>query len=268
MEGDQMDPSLERRTLAVEDRHWWFRGRRAIVLDAARRLARRRPVERILDAGCGGGGMLGRLSEHGAVTGIEPSPASRRRAQARGFGEVLDGRIGSLPFDEGEFDLILSLDVIEHIDDDEAALHDLHRVAAPGGRLLVTVPAHPRLWSEHDELNHHFRRYTRSSLAQVAERGGWRVLRMTHFNAFLLPVAAVAHKAAGNDGLGVPPAPLNRAMEGVLGLERRLISLGVRLPLGLSLIAELEAPPRAGRRIAEPVLGATVRPQREPVSAR
>jgi SAM-dependent methyltransferase len=238
-----MDPSLERRTLAVEDRHWWYRGRRAIVLDAIERMAEGHARDRILDVGCGGGGMLADLARLGSVTGVEPSLQSRRRALARRVGTIVNARLGTLPFEQGSFDIALALDVIEHIEDDDRALRDLRRVVSPGGALLVTVPAYPRLWSHHDELNHHFRRYTRIGLAELAGRSGWRVRRMTHFNSLMLPAAALAHKLTRSDGLGVPPKPVNRAMEAVLHVERSLIKAGMSLPFGLSLLAELEADP-------------------------
>jgi SAM-dependent methyltransferase len=147
-----------------------------------------------------------------------------------------------LPFADDEFDLATALDVLEHLDDDGAALAELRRVVRPGGALVVTVPAHPRLWSRHDELNHHRRRYTRSSLRAPAVAGGWEVARLTHFNTLLLPVAAVLRRFDRGDGLEIPPAPLNRALEVPLRLERAAIGAGISLPAGLSLLAELRYP--------------------------
>ena len=234
-----MDPELERRTLAAEDGHWWYLGRRAIVLDAARRSLAAAPRPRILDAGCGGGGVLAELAGLGTAVGLEPSPASRERALGRGVAEVVDGDLARLPFADDEFDLATALDVLEHLDDDRGALAELRRVVRPGGALVVTVPAHPRLWSRHDELNHHRRRYTRGSLRAAAGAGGWDVRRLTHFNALLLPAAAIARRFDRGDGLGIPPAAVNRALELPLRLERRAIAAGVSFPLGLSLLAEL-----------------------------
>lgn len=235
-----MDAELERRTLAAEDGHWWYRGRRRIVLDAARRSlgpAGGRP--RILDAGCGGGAVLAELARLGTAVGLEPSAASRARALARGAGEVVDGDLEALPFADGEFDLALCLDVLEHLDDDRGALAELRRVVGAGGALVVTVPAHPRLWSRHDEANHHRRRYTRPTLRAAAEAGGWRFRRLTHFNSLLLPVAAALRPFDRGDGLEIPPAVVNRALELPLDLERRSIAAGVSFPFGLSLLAEL-----------------------------
>jgi SAM-dependent methyltransferase len=240
-----MDVALEERTLRAEDEHWWYRGRRRIVAAAVERAlaaagAPERP--RILDAGCGGGAELAQLASLGDATGVEPSGLSRERALARGAADVLDARIGTLPFDDDEFDLVVCLDVIEHIEDDVIALADLLRVVRPGGGLVVTVPAHPRLWSRHDELNHHCRRYTRSSLSAACGVSGWRVRRLTHFNTFLLPLAAIARRFSRGDGLDVPAGPLNTTFEATLRFENRLIRAGLDLPFGLSLLAELRKP--------------------------
>jgi len=234
-----VDAELERRTLAAEDGHWWYRGRRSIVLDAARHSLSGDARPRILDAGCGGGAVLAELATLGTAVGLEPSPSSRARALARGAGEVVDGDLARLPFADDEFDLATTLDVLEHLDDDRGALAELRRVVRPGGALVVTVPAHPRLWSRHDELNHHRRRYTRASLRAAALDGGWRVERLTHINSLLLPVAAVLRRFDRGDGLEIPAEPLNRALELPLELERAAIRAGVSFPFGLSLLAEL-----------------------------
>jgi len=234
-----MDADLERRTLAAEDDHWWYAGRRAIVGDAVARMRVGGAAPRILDAGCGGGRVLADLAAIGEAVGLEPAPTSRAKALARGVGPVVDASLEALPFADGEFDLAVSLDVLEHLPDERPGLEELRRVVRPGGGLVVTVPAHPRLWSTHDELNRHFRRYTRASLAAAAGDAGWRVERLTHFNTILLPVALVARHADRGDGLDIPPAPLNRVLSWTFQVERLALRLGIRLPAGLSLLAEL-----------------------------
>ena len=113
-------------------------------------------------------------------------------ARARGRGEVQIGRLEELPWEDGSFDLITCLDVIEHTPDDRVTLGELRRVSRPGAYLLVTVPAYQGLWSMHDVANHHYRRYSRPRLRAAAVDAGWRVTRMTSFNGLLLaPAAAV-----------------------------------------------------------------------------
>jgi SAM-dependent methyltransferase len=238
-----MDPAYERDTLAVEETHWWYRGRRRIVADALRSLALP-PGARILDAGCGSGRNMVELARFGEVTGLEPSETSAKVARSRAVGEVVQGSIESLPFEDASFDLAATLDVIEHVDDDRGALRELRRVVRPGGTLLVTVPAYPRLWSSHDEANEHRRRYTRRTLLAAARDAGWSPRRTTHFNLLLLPVAAgyrLVERRLNTDApptseLARNPAAFNWLLEQPLRGEAALVRRGRRLPAGLSLM--------------------------------
>jgi SAM-dependent methyltransferase len=239
-----MDRDYELQTHRAEDRHWWYRGRRSVLerVIADLRLPAR---ARILDAGCGSGRNMVELARHGSVMGIELSQTSVGLARARGVGEVVEGSVLGMPFDADSFDLAASLDVIEHLEDDLGALRELRRVVAPGGSLLVTVPAYQWLWSGHDEINHHHRRYTRSSLQAAAEEAGWEQVRTTYFNSLLLPVAILlrvldrlSRKTTESSlDLWVPPRPMNWLLERPLALEAALIGRGGRIPAGLSLLA-------------------------------
>lgn len=239
-----MDRDYELQTHRAEDRHWWYRGRREVLERVVRRLDLP-PHARILDAGCGSGRNMVEFARHGAVTGVELSETSVAIARDRGAGEVVAGSVLEMPFADASFDLAASLDVIEHLEDDLAALRELRRVVAPGGALLVTVPAYQWLWSGHDEVNHHFRRYTRRSLQRAGEQAGWRQVRTTYFNSLLLPAAIVlrvldrfSRKTTESSlDLWVPPAPLNWLLERPLQLEAATIGHGGRIPAGLSLLA-------------------------------
>src|ERR1700674_4732725 len=152
---------------------------------------------------------------------MELDPDAAELARRRGRGEVRVGRLEELPWEEGTFDLITCLDVIEHTPDDRATPRELLRASKPGGWLLVTVPAYQALWSRHDEANHHYRRYARRTLRAAAVEAGWRGDRMTSFNSLLLaPAAAVrlAQRRRGTDGdytpdLRLGPVWLNGALE-------------------------------------------------------
>jgi SAM-dependent methyltransferase len=239
-----MDRDYELQTHRAEDRHWWYRGRRIVLSRAIAQLELPRPA-RILDAGCGSGRNMVELASLGTVTGVELSQTSVALARARGMGEVIEGSVLGMPFEPGSFDLAVSLDVIEHLDEDLDALRELRRVVAPGGALLVTVPAYEWLWSGHDEINHHHRRYTRRSLQRVAEQAGWRQTRTTYFNSLLLPVAILLRAldrlstktTESSLDLWVPPGPLNWLLERPLVLEAALIGRGGRIPAGLSLLS-------------------------------
>jgi SAM-dependent methyltransferase len=207
----------------------------------------------VLDAGCGSGRTLVELVDYGQVSGIELNDEAAELARDRGLGEVVVGRLEELPWDDGTFDLITCLDVIEHVPDDVRALRELLRVARPGGWLLVTVPAYQALWSLHDEANHHFRRYARTSLRGAALAAGWKVQRMSAFNSLLLAPAAavrVAQRRIGTHNgyttdLDLGPAWLNDVLERPLALEAGWLARGRTLPMGLSLLALLRRPPAA-----------------------
>jgi SAM-dependent methyltransferase len=239
-----MDRDYERQTHRVEDRHWWYRGRRTVLDRVIAQLALPAGA-RILDAGCGSGRNMVELARHGQVTGIELSPTSVALARERHVGEVIEGSVLQMPFADESFDLAVTLDVIEHLRDDVDALRELQRTVAPGGALLATVPAYQWLWSGHDVINHHHRRYTHRSLREAAERAGWRQVRTTYFNSLLLPVAILLRAldrlntktTESSLDLWVPPKPFNWLLERPLALEAAMIGRGGRIPAGLSLLA-------------------------------
>lgn len=249
-----MDEDFERRTLEVEDRHWWYSGRRAIVRGAVESLGLPTGA-RILDAGCGSGRNMVELARFGTVYGIDIAPYSVRQARSRGLQNVTQGSLTDLPYDDDTFDLITSLDVIEHIEDDVAVLRELRRVAKPGAALLLTVPAYQSLWSSHDVVNHHQRRYTKRTLLASTDAAGWRPVRTTHFNSLLLPPAAAyrlaerllrrganGHETEDTD-LDVTPPWANAILEKPLLAEAALLRTGRRrIPFGLSLMAILAKP--------------------------
>jgi len=236
----------ELQTHRVEDDHWWYRGRRRVLERVISTLGLpERP--RILDAGCGSGRNMVELARRGEVRGVELAQTSAALARARGAGEVTEGSVMEMPFAESSFDLAVCLDVIEHLPDDGGAFRELRRVVAPGGALLVTVPAYQWLWSGHDEINHHCRRYNEATLTAAAVEGGWRCERTTHFNSLLLPVAIALREldrfnrraTESSLDLWVPPAPLNWLLQQPLNLEAAVIARGGKIPAGLSLLAVL-----------------------------
>jgi SAM-dependent methyltransferase len=244
-----MDQALMQATFEVDEHHWWYRGRRRIIVAELDRLPLPTPAH-VLDAGCGSGRTMQELTGYGQVHGIELSPEAAELARRRGHGEVKIGRLEQLPWESDTFDLVTCLDVIEHTPNDRLTLTELRRVTRPGGFLLVTVPAYPALWSYHDEANHHYRRYSRGMLRSSAAAAGWRVERMTSFNSVLLaPAAAVrlaqrrrgSHNGQSND-LHVGPAWLNDVLERPMALEASWLGRGHTLPAGLSLLAVLSKP--------------------------
>ncbi|MDX6587841.1 MAG: hypothetical protein QOI31_2314 [Solirubrobacterales bacterium] len=230
-------------TLEAEDQHWWYRGRRRVVRAALESLPLPDPAS-CLDAGCGGGANLPELARFGTIVGLEPSDDALAAARARGVGTVVQGTLEEMPFDDSEFDLAAALDVIEHLDDDREGLAELRRVVKPGGFLLITVPAYPRLWGPHDIVNEHRRRYLRRTLIAAAEATDWTPLLVTHFNSILLPAAGIrrlmdrrrAPDDVASDFTRTSPV-LNGVLEWPLRTEARMLAAGMRLPAGLSILA-------------------------------
>jgi SAM-dependent methyltransferase len=234
-----MDPAYVATHAGEDRRHWWFRGRLRVLQAVLRSALPGRPL-RLLELGCGTGNVLEALGEFGEAVGQEAHPDLAAAARAAG----LDVRPGALPHDlvvpEGWADVVLLLDVVEHLDDPVAGLRTARRALAPGGWLVVTVPAYQWLWSAHDEALGHRRRYTRRRLAAEVSRAGFRVARVTYFNTLLLPAIAARRswKRARGDrrhDLGRPPALLNHLLERVFALERLTLPRA-DLPFGASLL--------------------------------
>lgn len=254
-----MDERLMRTMLDVDEHHWWYRGRRDVIVQELVRL----PLDhegRALDAGCGSGRTLLELARYcHSVAGLELNPDAAEVARERGDFEVRTGRVEELPWEEQTFDLITCLDVIEHTPDDTVALRELRRVSRPGGWLLLTVPAYQALWSSHDEMNHHFRRYSRARLARAVNAAGWQLTRMTSFNSLLLAPAVLvrlSQRRRSTEGrytseLHLPPGWLNRLLELPLRAESRWLATGGTLPAGLSLLA-VARNPAVVERVAPP----------------
>jgi SAM-dependent methyltransferase len=231
-----LETELFERFFEVEDRHWWFVGRRRIVLDQLARFGRR---GRILDLGCGTGGVLTHLGALGDACGIDPSPEAAQYCHRRGLQMALGSGL-ELPYRDQSFDAVLALDVIEHVQDDIGLLREARRVLRPGGIAVLTVPALPWLWSSHDVVNHHFRRYMRGTLEKSVCGAGLEPMWTSYYNALLLPLAAtrkVLHRmnGAGEHHLEVLPGPANTMLRSVLSAERPAIRRW-QLPLGASLV--------------------------------
>jgi SAM-dependent methyltransferase len=245
-----MERIVYERMAELDERHWWYRARRGIL---ASLIERRIPLPedaRILEIGCGTGHNLQMLERFGRADGIEIDAGARAIAAER-----LGRPIGSAPLPEltgvedGAYDLVAILDVLEHVEEDVAALRSIARKLKPGGKVLIAVPAHPWMWSAHDEVNHHKRRYTRRTLRMAIADAGLKVEMLTWFNSLLFPLAAAARLAGRLTGKEdsddkLPPGPVNRLFETIFGLERYAVGR-VPLPPGVSLVAIVSAPPSA-----------------------
>lgn len=237
-----MERQIYDRMAELADVHWWYVARRKILAELIRREVRPPAKARILEIGCGTGHNLGMLAGFGSVDGLEVDD------EARAIAEQKHGRaVKSAPLPEltgvrrRSYDLIAALDVIEHVDEDQAAIAAIAERLKPGGKLLMTVPAHQWMWSAHDTANHHKRRYSKKRLKALIERSPLQLESIGYFNSILFPLAVAARglgKLTGKDDSDdkLPPRPVNALFEKLFAAERYAVG---RLPLppGLSLFA-------------------------------
>lgn len=228
-------------------RHWWWRAREAILLREIRALDLPRPAE-ILDVGCGDGLFFPALCGFGRVRGIEID-RSLVRPDNPYRDAIHHAPLGDAAYDGWQFDLITALDVIEHIEDDAAAIENIVRMLRPGGFLVLTVPAFMLLWDAHDERNHHYRRYRRGPLgALLRPYGRLRELRYLFHGLFFAKAAFRLANGASGGKLrqhAIPPRPINWAMRTFCLAEQATLGW-MRIPWGTSLLAVLERDPLAG----------------------
>lgn len=239
-----MDREVYERMAQHDASHWWYVARRKILSDLITREIKPPKGARILEVGCGTGHNFGMLGSFGHVDAIEIDEGAREVAEGRLGRPILTAPLPGLDgIEDASYDMIALLDVLEHIGEDEASLASIRKKLKPGGRLLLTVPANPWMWSAHDLAHHHQRRYTIASLQAVVRKAGLKVELMTHFNSLLFPVAAVMRligKATGKTESDdkMPSAGVNAVLERVFRIERHLVGR-VPLPAGVSIIAIL-----------------------------
>lgn len=232
-----MDEDEIRKSGALEDRHWWYAGKRALVRAKVRGL----PLGRALDVGAGSGGVAAMLRDLGwEVTALEYSPAAAGLTRERGI-PVVRGDARSLPFPDTTFDLVVSTDLWEHVAEHEAVAAEAFRVLRPGGALVVGVPSGMDLWSGHDVALGHVRRYERDDLRRLVEGAGFRVLDLTSWNVLLRPVVRLRRRGkveSASEMERVHPV-LNAALRAVVAVEAALPVDGFR---GVSLYVRAVKP--------------------------
>ena len=241
-----MERRVYERMAEIDRDHWWFVGRRKILTALIERFRPKAGPLRILEVGCGTGSNIAMLQQFGTVDAVEPDDRARAFAAKRTGIAIKGGYLPEVPLEDGYYDLIVLLDVLEHIPDDKAALVALRPKLKPGGRLLLAVPAMPTLWSGHDVAHHHQRRYTAETLEAVVQAAGFRKVHRAAFNTLLLPAIVGVRwlnrliGREGGDEDRIPPRLLNRMLGLLFGAERHAAVRGL-FPAGVSLALVAEA---------------------------
>ena len=256
--GTGLEPHYYETYYQHETRHWWFRWRYDLIARVIEALppTEHRPL--LLDAGCGTGQMLQHLQQYGDAIGLDVSAGALAYARSRGTSDLVLGTVAHPPFPPDSFDRVFVLDVIEHIDDDLAMLRGLQALVKPGGYLVATVPAYPSLWSDHDRINRHRRRYMAPQMASILREAGFEMTRVSYCNTLLFPVVYPLRRILGavqrhrnvvdhdlESDLHDHGALVNEALFRLLRFENRL-TRHWNPPFGVSILAVARKPLAAG----------------------
>ncbi len=239
-----MDHDVYRRMAEIQDRHWWYEARRRIIATCIKRL-KLPDNAKILEAGCGPGANLKMLARFGDVWAFEPDNFAINHCRV--YSGIAPHQLETgflpapLPF-EGPFDLIGAFDVIEHVQQDKESLAALYQITKPGGYALFTVPAFPFLWSQHDVVNHHHRRYVLPQFETLLRDAGFEIKLISYYNIFLFPLVAGVRlikktlRIKDKPDEALPGPFVNKVLQFIFAAERHLLG-HVPLPFGVSIIA-------------------------------
>jgi SAM-dependent methyltransferase len=240
-----MDKTLYTQLSLNEDKHWWFVGRRKIIEAILDKFFKKSTDNNILEIGCGTGGNLALLCSYGKLAAVESFDEAIEIAIKKNICPVHKGSIPGNLILEDKFDLICMLDVLEHIEEDSAAANYAAAQLNPNGMLLMTVPAYMFLWSAHDEIHHHKRRYTRSELEAILIKNGLKIKYSSYFNTFLFPIVFLArlagkllNKEEASD-VSMPSPLVNLTLQSIFQLEKFILKM-TALPFGVSILVIAE----------------------------
>jgi len=233
-----MHPDAYAKQRKLSDTHWWWRGRREILSSLLDRMALPDAAD-LLEIGCGDGSNLPILAHYGTVYASDLDVEMVGAATSRNVATVAVGSLpNNIPFEDRTFDVIVLLDVLEHLDDEVASLKAISRRLKKDGYLLITAPAYQWLWSGLDDIAEHKRRYTISRLQKICRDAGFHVQATSYFNTLLFPLAAIVRLMGfkSDRELKLPAPVINTALSSIFSFERHLITT-LALPFGLSALA-------------------------------
>lgn len=239
MRDESMEKEIYEKIYRLEDSYWWFVGKRLLI---SKFIPRNR--KKILDLGCGTGRMLEYLEEYGQkIYGLDSSREALTYCLRRNLSNnLITGDVHYLPFRNNCFDLIIASDVLEHAKDDFIVLSELFRILQKGGLLLITVPAYSFLWSSHDILHKHYRRYKSSNLRKLITKANFKIEKISYFNFFIFPLVLLFRSFKKISSLRknqsdylYTPKFLNRLLVTIYKIESSLIKK-LNFPFGVSIL--------------------------------
>jgi len=249
-----MEQPVYQQFYRIEKDHWWFIGMRDICRTMLRRslIQNRQTREKYLDVGCGTGLWTTKLSELGTVCGLDFSSDALTFCQKRGIKQLVRASATSLPFADASYSVITALGLIEHLDDDKGFLGELYRVCKPEGHILLLTSAYKCLWSQHDEIVHHKRRYTRKEVEALLNASGFKVVSSSYVNTLLfVPILLIrlvqrlvssgAHNSDGSPDLFMPPPTMNRLLYWLLWTEAQFLKV-TTFPFGVGIVLLAKRP--------------------------
>lgn len=236
--------SLEER----ESFYFWHVVRREILRENLLRYLGGKRDNKILDVGCGTGGNMLLLKEFGAVTGLDLFDEALKLAKDKNFAQLVKGDATKMPLPNDYFDIVSVLDTLEHVEDDKSVFKETFRVLKPGGILLVTVPVYQWLWSRHDEIMHHVRRYNKKDILEKCQKEGFNILKKSYFVTVAVIINLLrklrdkifVNRNKKSYDVIFPPL-INKILIFILRCEKILIRF-ISLPFGTSIMIIAQKP--------------------------